>query len=271
MTRDLIHLTAVQKTGLTTLYGKALDARVPAPILGDTLADQAVGQLDFDFATLKMPKAAMISLPVRAKQLDGWTAEFVADHPTSTVLHLGCGLDTRAFRVDPPETVAWYDIDLPEMVDLRRQLYPERPGYHLVSASVTDPAWLPTIPADHPVLVVAEGLVMHVPTPDMVNLFQRITERFPGGAAIFDVYSALTARIISWGSKFGGTPIHLHSGLPQALAAQAPAMRVAESVPYLTLPDLVDHLNRNAFERGYFRLIQAGWTKHSILHLRYRF
>lgn len=124
------------------MYGKALDARTSDPILGDTLADKAVSRLDFDFASLKLPKGASVSLPVRAKHLDDWTREFVAANPECTVLHLGCGLDTRVYRVDPPASVRWYDVDLPEMINLRERLYPERPGYELVASSVTDPALL---------------------------------------------------------------------------------------------------------------------------------
>jgi hypothetical protein len=36
---------------------------------------------------------------VRAKHLDDWTREFLAAHRRATVLHLGCGLDSRVFRV----------------------------------------------------------------------------------------------------------------------------------------------------------------------------
>ena len=78
---------------------------------------------------------------------------------SSTVLHLGCGLDSRVFRIDPPATVRWYDVDLPDVIDLRRRLYPERHDYELIATSVTDLRWLDGIPADRPVLVVAEGLV----------------------------------------------------------------------------------------------------------------
>jgi O-methyltransferase involved in polyketide biosynthesis len=67
---------------------------------------------------LKLPSGAAISLPVRAKHLDGWTREFLAAHPRSTVLHLGCGLDTRVYRVDPPAGARWYDVDLPAVIEL---------------------------------------------------------------------------------------------------------------------------------------------------------
>ena len=110
------------------------------------------------------------------------------------MLHLGCGLDTRVFRIDPSATVRWYDVDLPDVIELRRQLYPARPGYEMIAASVADLQWLDSIPGDTPVLVVAEGLVQYLPVDDRGALFNRITEQFPSGEIIFDAYGRATTR-----------------------------------------------------------------------------
>jgi hypothetical protein len=187
------------------------------------------------------------------------------------VLHLGCGLDTRVYRVDPGRDVLWYDVDQPEIIALRRQLYPSRAGYELVSRSITEPGWVEELAAERPVLVVGEGLVMHVPTAEDVALFRRIIGSFPSGQFIFDVYAASTAKIITLASKLGRTPVQLHTGLPQALRAEVPELRLTDSVPFLTLPELVSRMSGNLFGRLYFRAIEAGWTRDSILHLRYRF
>ena len=56
------------------------------------------------------------------------------------MLHLGCGLDARSFRLDPGPGVEWYDVDYPDVADLREKLYPTRDHYHVIAASVTDPA-----------------------------------------------------------------------------------------------------------------------------------
>ena len=69
------------------------------PILSDKFADEVVRRIDFDFEKLKSPKGNSISLPIRAKHLDNWTRKILATNPESTVLNLGCGLDSRVFRV----------------------------------------------------------------------------------------------------------------------------------------------------------------------------
>ena len=95
------------------------------------------------------------------------------------MLHLGCGLDSRAFRIDPTATVRWYDIDMPDVIEMRKKIYPERHDYRMIGTSVTDPQWLYQIPADHPVLLVAEGLVAYIAEEEVMKLFNRITEKFP--------------------------------------------------------------------------------------------
>ena len=50
-----IRLTKEKETYLSTLYGKALDAAVEHPILGDRFAADAVALIDYDFRELKLP------------------------------------------------------------------------------------------------------------------------------------------------------------------------------------------------------------------------
>lgn len=78
-----------------------MDAVVENPILGDRFAADAVTRIDYDFKALKLPNGGEITLSMRAWHFDQWTRAFLAANPESTVLHLGCGLDTRVYRIDP--------------------------------------------------------------------------------------------------------------------------------------------------------------------------
>ena len=106
------------------------------------------------------------------------------------MLHLGCGLDSRVFRVDPPATVRWYDVDHPEVIELRRRVYPARAaGYEMIGTSLVDLAWLAEIPDDDPVFVVAEGVLIYLPEAAGAALLRAITAKFPAGELAFDIYS----------------------------------------------------------------------------------
>jgi O-methyltransferase involved in polyketide biosynthesis len=192
---EKVRLTPEQETMLGTLYGRALESRSAHPILRDPHAERVVGLIDYDFRKLGVRGTVVTSIALRERQFDSWTAAFLARHPQATVLHLGCGLDSRVERLDPAPGVAWFDVDYPEVIELRRRLYPARPGYTMVASSVLDSGWPKGVPGDRPTLIVAEGLTMYLPPDEGPPLFRRLVQRFPEGELAFDSYSRLAVRL----------------------------------------------------------------------------
>lgn len=201
---------SVEWTNLVTLYLRACESRSRSPILGDHAAAEAVDRIDYDFKRVhraSQPAWNQYLVALRAKQIDDWTADFLQRHPDATVLHLGCGLDSRAFRLAVPPSVAWFDLDQPGVIELRRRLYEETESYRMIASSVTDPQWLEDIPPGRPTLVVAEGLLMYLAEQDVRQLFGRLIDRFGTGELQFDTVSALgppmskvfTKGIVKWG------------------------------------------------------------------------
>jgi O-methyltransferase involved in polyketide biosynthesis len=86
--------------------------------------------------------------------------------------------------------VDWYDVDFPDVIDLRRQLYPTRDHCTTIGAPIANLAWLDAIPTGAPVLVIGEGFFMYLAEAEALALFQRITATFPAGEFIFDAYSS---------------------------------------------------------------------------------
>lgn len=191
MERVHVDLNGPPQTMLATLYAKALDAAFPAPILGDRYAKEAVERIDYDWTKTSITARNSASVTTRTAHLDTWARQFLAVHPKPAVLHVGCGLDSRYFRLQPGPDVQWYDIDYPEVAELRAQLYPESGGCRVVAASVTDPAWLAEIPDDRPTLLIGEGLTMYLSEQDGVGLLRRVVDRFPSGELQFDAFNRL--------------------------------------------------------------------------------
>ncbi|MGW0801532.1 class I SAM-dependent methyltransferase [Nonomuraea sp. NPDC002799] len=186
---EKIDLTGAPATMLATLYAKAADAQSPDSVLHDTMALDVLGKIDFDFTKVGIKPGDAATVAIRSLHFDTWTREFLQAHPEAVVLHLGCGMDTRVYRVDPGPSVRWYDVDYPDVVELRRKLFPERAGYELIASSVTPPTWLDQVPGDLPVLVVAEGLTMYLHQEEGRELLRRVVERFPSGQLVFDAFS----------------------------------------------------------------------------------
>ena len=203
---------SVEWTNLVTLYLRAYESRSRRPILGDHIAAEAVDRIDYDFKRIhrtSLPASNQYLVALRAKQLDDWCAAFLARHADAVVLHLGCGLDGRGFRLAPPPSVLWFDLDQPAVIELRRRLYDDTDSYRMIGSSVTDPQWLDHIPTGRPTLVVAEGLLMYLQESEVRQLLERLTDRFDSGELLFDTLSALAPRlskvltrgIITWGIR----------------------------------------------------------------------
>jgi O-methyltransferase involved in polyketide biosynthesis len=187
-------LQGAAQTMLTTLYLKALDADFGRPVLGDRFAKETVAQIDYDWRELGIAGGWAPLITVRTAQYDIWARQFLAVTPHCTVVHLGCGLDSRVFRLDPGPGVQWYDVDYPAVIALRHKLFPSRPGYHLVATSATDLSWLDQIPTDRPVLLLAEGISMYLTQEEGVGLLQRVVDLFPAGELQVDFYNWLAIR-----------------------------------------------------------------------------
>jgi O-methyltransferase involved in polyketide biosynthesis len=242
MQTEKVHLTKEKETLLATLYARALESRSPDPILRDEMAEEAVRRIDYDFDRLKVDT---LSIAIRARQFDLWTTEYLTDHPDAIVLHLGCGLDSRVFRVNPPASVRWFDVDFPEVIELRRRLYPERAGYEMIGSSLAELQWMDQLPRDRPAWIVAEGVTMYLSSDIMHPLLRRLTDHFPSGAIAFDAISPAATRmargnrsIRATGATFGGFSVDD----PQALKQVAPKLelvkesRTPEMPGYAKLP-----------------------------------
>jgi O-methyltransferase involved in polyketide biosynthesis len=225
---------SVEWTNLVTLYLRACESRSRHPILNDHAAAEAVDRIEYDFRRIhrnSLPAANQYLVALRAKQLDDWCADFLRHNSGAVVLHLGCGLDGRAFRLDVPPSVRWYDLDQPSVIDLRRRLYDETDCYQMIGSSVTDPQWVDQIPSGHPTLVVAEGLLMYVAEDQVRQLVARLLDRFDCGELQFDTLSALaplmskvfTKGLIKWGIRDA-----------RAIEQWHPKLRFVEQTPALT-------------------------------------
>ena len=253
-----VTLTPEQETLLITLYAKAQPGN---PLLFDPTSQEILNQVDYDFARLHVPYKTVVLVCQRAKKLDIVTRNFLDEHPGGVVLQLGCGLDTRFLRVDDGR-VNWYDLDMPPVVELRRQFFTESERYHLIASSVTDLEWVDTVAsAGRPVLVVAEGLLMYLDEADVRRLVLRLHETFPGCRLIADVFSRLMARFATSHPSLKSTGATIGWGMddPCELEAWAPGLCLLEEWYFTDDPNLA-RLNfgyRVAYKlAGAFKMVQ---------------
>ncbi|WP_163507466.1 class I SAM-dependent methyltransferase [Fodinicola acaciae] len=266
-------LVGVQKTLSPVLRAKALDNRLPDPILGDTYAEQAMRRLDPDYDKRRFGTSQLgLVAVVRAKAHDDWARAFLAGHADAVVLHLGCGLDARVYRIDPPGTVDWYDVDYPSVIELRQSVLPPREHYTLIGSSVTDLDWLDRVPRGRPALMVAEGLVPYLTETDLRRLLTGVVDAFPTGQIQFDTVSAWAWRTSKWDPTLRRYGARFHCGFddPAALAGWHPRLEYVDEAPMNDSPLLMAKAPANV-RRTYRVLNLLPGMKRSTRIVRFRF
>lgn len=194
-----LNLSGVAETLLITLYIRAMESQRPDALIKDEKAVALVTQMGYDFSRIeqiKMDEEDKVALILRNLEFDRYARGFLARHPGAFVVHIGCGFDSRFERVDD-SSVEWFDLDLPEVIELRRKFIGgESPRYHLLGCSVFDSAWLKAVSAypQRHFLFLAEGVFMYFKEAQVKSLVLTLLEHFPGAELVFDAYSPFLVR-----------------------------------------------------------------------------
>lgn len=267
-----VDLHGPAKTMLSTLYLKALDADFERPVLGDTFAKAAIDRIDFDWHGLGIgPKWAPL-FTVRTALYDIWTRQFIAAHPECTVIHLGCGLDPRILRIDPGPDVAWYDVDFPEVIELRGQVYPTLDPDHLIASSATEMTWLDRIPADRPTLFLAEGISMYLTEEEGIALLRTVIDRFPSGELQIDFFNwlAIKSQKTQTLVRRSGSRLYWAVNSPDDILSQVPGARLLDADTFFSASTFpAAYAKRHRALRRASRLVPA--LRKALQYHRYAF
>jgi O-methyltransferase involved in polyketide biosynthesis len=243
-------LSGVAETLLMTLYIRAMESQRPDALIKDEKAVALVTQMSYDFdrvRQIKMDEDDKVGVILRNREFDRYARDFLARHPEAVVVHIGCGLDSRFERVDKGK-VEWYDLDLPEVIELRRKSIGDEEGcYHLLGCSAFDSAWLDTVSVhrQRPFLFLAEGVFMYFEVAQVKSLVLMLRDRFPGAELVFDAFSPFLVRANNLRlsiTKFGA---RYHWGLRrgQELESWGDGIHLLDEWGYLDRPEpRLDHI-----------------------------
>ena len=160
------------------LYARALESRRRRPILEDPKAVEIVDSIDWDFGRFGQ-RRRVVGCSLRSAMFDVWVREFLREHPEGTVVEIGAGLNTRFERLDNG-TVHWYDLELPDMVEVRRRFFADTERRTTLAASVLDTDWIAAVrrsPA--PYFLVAETVLVYLEEAQVKAALAQIASGFP--------------------------------------------------------------------------------------------
>jgi O-methyltransferase involved in polyketide biosynthesis len=183
----------IPETYLAPLYWRAVESQRPDALIWDEEAVALVTQSGLDFSQvrqIRMPALLNVMRNLFTREFDRYARDFLGRHPDAVVVHIGCGLYSRFDRVAKRNSrVEWYDLDLPEVIELRRELLGDAGGrYHLLACSVLEDAWLEAVKvhSPRPFLFLAETVFVYLTEAQVKALVLTLRDHFPGAELVFD-------------------------------------------------------------------------------------
>ena len=183
-----INLSGIQQTLLIPLWSRAKLTKEGNSILIDSTSVDLVNKIEFDFSKIDkyFPYVLHIQNLVRAKMFDNIILDFLKNHPQATIVNLGAGLDTTFYCVDNG-LLNWYDIDLPEVIEIRRKLISETDRSHYIDESIFDMQWLNRINKNKDgLLFISGGVLEYFDKKVVKNFFSNLANNFPESEIAFN-------------------------------------------------------------------------------------
>lgn len=246
--KEKIKLSGVPETMLQTVYARAKESGGRGAI-HDAKAEEITQKLDYDFSLADKDTAMRSGVIARTIVLDQLTKAWLGAHPGGVVVNIACGLDTRCYRMSG--YVHWYNLDLPETMDVRKKLLPESGAISQIAMSAMDD-WGGEIKEQNaPVLIVIEGLTMYLNAKDVQQIFAVISRRFSQATIFVETMNPAMVRHFkeksidasnakfNWGIKNGKVLAELlpdfrfveeHS-LTEGMAAFVPIYKLLDKLP----------------------------------------
>lgn len=198
-------LSVLAQTLFIPLAVRAKEAECSRPIFIDKMAIDIFNQCDTRNVIIDGGEISTHGILARTQVIDTEVESLLSVNPNAIVINLGAGLDTRFFRLDNG-TVKWYDLDLPEVIALRKQFIAENDRLHFVAKSVMDYSWIDEIKysSNDTVILIAEGLLMYFTENDVKKILSILIKKFPNADMFFDVvHSFFIGKKISSGFLWG--------------------------------------------------------------------
>jgi len=198
-------MNAVSKTAHYCCGVRMQDAESAHPVIGDHYAKRLMSEEGLrywqEFKEFKMPNA---SNTARHYIIDCYVKELLTAHPDSTVILIGAGLDSRAYRL---KGAKWIEIDEHAVIEYKNEKLPvsecpntlERIPINFETEKLADKL-APYRDRPH-VIIIIEGVLMYLSMAQREALLTTITTLFPNHVLFCDL---MTKKFFD---KFGG-PLH---------------------------------------------------------------
>ncbi len=186
-------MKAVSKTAYYCCGVRMQDAESARPLINDQYAKRLLGKEGAEyweeFKQFKFPNASNTARPYL---IDSWIKQELNVHPDATIILIGAGLDSRAYRFD---TGRWVEIDEPAIISYKNELLPlsecenelERIPIEFDQEKLADKLQ-PYVNRSF-VIFIVEGVFMYLSNEQKNNMLSALTTLFPKHILLCDLMS----------------------------------------------------------------------------------
>ena len=183
----------IGETSLLALYMRSLESKKKKGIIKDSMAIQLVDKIDYDFEKWKKYKVMLTSIALRTNYFDNQLISFIQRRKKPVIVIVGCGLDSRYNRIkESVGDAKFYQLDIPEVIDIRKQYIPVQKNEKYISASMLEDEWIKQIKEENlngEFLFIIEGVLVYFTEKDVKSTFRKLANNFSNSEILFDMIS----------------------------------------------------------------------------------
>lgn len=203
-------LDAVERTALLTAALRAAETRRADRLYEDPHAADLAGEIGPELLAevrhATFPPGRERTLPstpdynaIRTRFFDDYLQAAAEDPGTTQIVVAPAGMDSRAYRLNWPDRVRWFEVDRPPVLAYKDERFgtaEPRTDHRKVAVDLTSPDWEacleaagydPTVPSTW----LLEGLLYYLPEPDAHRVLARVAAiSAPGSRVAADIVNS---------------------------------------------------------------------------------
>jgi O-methyltransferase involved in polyketide biosynthesis len=254
-------MDGVNKTLYIPLYGKSFVSK-KGIILRDEYAERIWERESFPLKAKSKSKWLAYYMAMRAAVFDEFAKEKATED--GVVLHLGCGMDSRAFRVTTQAT-AWIDVDFPSVIDERKRYFNETETYRMLAADLRDVSFVAALPKAERAVALMEGVSMYLTNSELQALLSSLNTYYPNLSVLVDCYTPFAAKMSKIKNPVNDVGVRQVYGVANSAVLETDTGLTFVREREMTPVRLIDELS--GAEKRVFKWLYAGKTAGQLYKL----
>lgn len=210
----------IQETALIPLAIKASETVRKNARIRDSKAKEIIDTLGVDVSKYD-PFLSHEGVVARTLMYRNELKRLISLYPDAECINLGCGFDDKFSQVDNGR-ILWFDVDLPDQIEVRRKVYTDRDRCTMLSGSALDNTWTKSVPKRNMTIVIMEGVLEYFQKNQVKTCLNMLCDSFEHGYLLAELHSPFlekhgkhhdavkhTNAAFGWGTKTGAEYLEL--------------------------------------------------------------